>query len=314
MGVERWVTWRQHVEIWQWVEELAAREPRDAPDAEILRMAAVVALRRGQIPPMRQLTERCVTADPAGPAGPSAQLALILLAYAERRWHDLRTLVTASQHQDPEQHAFEQILLVYAYLHFGDTQAARDAARQACAAAESLGEPGWRALALLALARVRQVSGQVPTRAREVRNILDQASTLARSVDLAEIEATVSLERARFALIQGAPEDAVEPGVLRLPALARHRQPTRNGGRIEAAVPSAHRNRPGLDLRANPRQPTAGAHAPSVPRPPLDYRCRHRAAGHRGRSGPPPDDGVVAKQSAAFRTARPSPSCSLKSV
>ena len=121
VGVEPWVTWRQHVEIWQWVEELAAREPRDAPDAEILRMAAVVALRRGQIPPMRQLTERCVTADPAGPAGPSAQLALILLAYAERRWHDLRTLVTASQHQDPEQHAFEQILLVYAYLHFGDT-------------------------------------------------------------------------------------------------------------------------------------------------------------------------------------------------
>jgi len=230
-GIEGWSTWREQPEVWAWVSELAAREPEEHADANVLRMGALAAWRLGRMQLMRALSERCVAADPGGATGATAAAALMLLAFAERRWADVAELAGPVCAAGGTDRAVAMTLVAAALARVGRPQAALDAARTARRDAERLGTPSVRALALLAEARA--CAGAEPMLADgRSEAMLAEARLLADSVGSAELVASIDKERGLQALrraIDGLAESLVETG---RPDVARRLLKTAQNGEL----------------------------------------------------------------------------------
>jgi hypothetical protein len=189
VGIEGWSTWREQPEVWAWVSELASSEPADDADAEVLRMGAISAWRLGRMDLFRNLSKRCVEADPGGPTGEQGMAARILLAHVDERWVDVCELIRDAPRTDrAEQGIVWSTLEVRALIQLGKPRAALDLSRRACRDAEELGAPSIRALALLAAARTWHAAE--PTGGVEHAEVLlVQARRLADSVGSAELVA-----------------------------------------------------------------------------------------------------------------------------
>jgi len=180
---------------------------------------------------MRALSERCVAADPGGAAGATAAAALMLLAFAERRWADVAELAGPVRAAGGTHRAVAMTLVAAALTRMGRPQAALDAARTARRDAERLGAPSLRALALLAEARA--YAGAEPMLADGRSDaMLAEARLLADSVGSAELVASIDKERGLQALHRGLPECAVEP----LRGACLHWLGTGNAGPLVKAI------------------------------------------------------------------------------
>jgi hypothetical protein len=159
---------------------------------------------------MKTFTERCVAADPGGPTGPTAAAAMMLVAFAERRWADVVELAEPV-HADPTNHVPTMTLVATALVRLGRPKVALEVARTARRDAERLGAPSQRALALLAEARACTAAD--PTMLADGRSdtMLADARRLADSVGSADLAASIDKERGLQALRRGLPERAVEP-------------------------------------------------------------------------------------------------------
>ncbi len=229
-GVEGWSVWRDQPEVWSWITDLAAREPEEDPDAEVLRMGALAAWRLGRADAMRTFTARCVAADPGGPGGGAASAALTMLAYAERRWADVLDQVERIPFVDDGSRIINETLASTALVRTGRPEAALEAARIARRDAERIGAPSILALALLAEA---QASDARPaTESDRSMEILVEARALADSVGSTELVAAIDKERGVEALKRGRPDLALGP----LTSACLHWLGTGNEGPISRAL------------------------------------------------------------------------------
>jgi hypothetical protein len=208
-GIEGWSTWREQPEVWAWVSELATREPVEGADADVLRMGALAAWRLGRLNLMRRYTARCVAADPADASGAAAASALMLLAFAERRWAAVVELAGRVRAARPVDGGVAMALSATALARMGRPEEALAAARGARRDAEPYG-PSVRAMALLAEARAWAAADPMSTDGR-ADALLITARLLAHSVGSAELVASIDKERGLQALNRGLPERAIEP-------------------------------------------------------------------------------------------------------
>ncbi len=209
-GIEGWSIWREQPEVWAWVSGLAAQEPEEHADADVLRMGAVAAWRLGQMHLMKTLTERCVAADPGGATGVTGAAALMLLAFAERRWADVAELARPICGAGWPDRTVAMTVVATALVRAGRPEAALDAVHTARRDAERCGTPSLRALALLAEARVCSETEPTSPDGR-TDAMLAEARLLADSVGSAELVASIDKERGLQALRRGFPQRAVEP-------------------------------------------------------------------------------------------------------
>lgn len=208
--LEPWSTWRQRVEVWDWLSALAQQPGTDA-DPEVLRMAAVVAFRQGRLPLMGELTQRCLEADPTGLHSLNAR---IMLAFAEHRWTDLCNLVDHDDVGSPFDKTITLFLKSTALVELQHPEAALVAAKAAYQHSATAGVATAQSLALLALARAANLLTNTPIKTpadTTPREMLNRARTLAASVEASELEAQVCLEQGRQELLDQNPRSAVEP-------------------------------------------------------------------------------------------------------
>ena len=229
-GIEGWATWRTQPEIWAWVTGLAAREPQERADAEVLRMGALCAWRQGRIDLMRTLTRRCVAADPDGETGVTSCSAQMLLAAAEQRWADTAHFAERLYRVGGTRRTVALTVAATALARSGRPGAARQAAATARREADRLGAPTIRALAMLAEATAS--CWQSPAADDDPDEVLAEARRLTDAVGSRDVGAWIDRERGVQALTRGRPEGAVEP--LRQACL--HWLGTGNGQQLAVAV------------------------------------------------------------------------------
>ena len=232
VGLEGWSVWREQPEVWAWISELAVREPAEHADAGVLRMGAVAAWRLGRMDLFRDLSRRCVAADPDGANGTEGAAALSLLAEVEQRWEDVIALIA---HAPPSERLEEPIIwntqVARALVELGRPRAARELSRRACRDAEELGSPSVRAVALLAAARVLTSAGPI-VNDEDPEVLLVEARQLADSVGSAELVASIDHEYGLLHLSRGLPDLATPP----LRAACLHWLATGNRDRLGEAV------------------------------------------------------------------------------
>lgn len=208
VSVEGWATFRERMEVGDWVLELATGPCRDDADAEVYRMAALASWRRGRMEEMRRLTDRCVHVDTRGWSTAHART---MLAWAERRWADVAAVPPRPGTLPDEDPAINLGLRSGALVHLGDLEAAVDLARRARTHADRTGNPTERAMSMLALGRAYARRHEGGGGGPDPEPVLVEGRRLSASVGSRNIEATLCMELARRQMFTGRPADAIEP-------------------------------------------------------------------------------------------------------